>query len=89
MGWCIYMLRCADGSLYTGSTNDLAKRFALHAAGKGARYTRGRGPLVCVYCEPCEGRSEALRREHALKQLDVRAKRQMCALPLAAATPRR
>lgn len=79
MGWCVYMLRCADGSLYTGATNTLAKRFALHAAGKGARYTRGRGPLAVVYVEPCQDRSEALRREAALKRLERAAKLRLCA----------
>ena len=77
--WCVYMLRCADGSLYTGATNDLEGRLARHRAGKGARYTRGRGPLVPVYCEPCEDRSEALSREAAIKALARVAKQALCA----------
>lgn len=79
MSWCVYMLRCADGSLYTGATNTLTRRLALHQAGKGARYTRGRGPLAVVYVEPCLDRSEALRREAALKRLDRTAKLRLCA----------
>ena len=68
-GWCLYLLRCGDSSLYCGVTNDLAKRFAAHVSGKGARYTRGRGPLRVVYQERCADRSAALRREHAVKKL--------------------
>ena len=78
-GWCVYILRCADGTLYTGATNDFEGRLARHRAGKGARYTRGRGPLVPVYCEPCEGRSDALSREAAIKALGRTAKRSLCA----------
>jgi predicted GIY-YIG superfamily endonuclease len=67
--WCLYLLRCGDGSLYCGITNAIEKRFAAHQAGKGARYTRGRGPLRIVYQEVCEDRGAALRREHAVKRL--------------------
>ena len=77
--WCVYILRCGDASLYTGSTNDLARRLKRHADGKGARYTKGRGPLVVVYCEPCEGRGDALRRELAIKKLAITRKRALCA----------
>ena len=77
--WCVYILRCSDGSLYTGATNDFEGRLARHASGKGARYTRGRGPLLPVYCEPCEGRSEALSREAAIKALGRPAKQLLCA----------
>lgn len=87
-GWCVYVLRCGDGTLYTGMTNDLAGRLLRHGAGLGARYTRGRGPFVLVYREPCTDRSDALRREHALKALRRDRKRALCALPrLAAPTP--
>lgn len=65
----VYMLRCGDGTLYSGITNDLDKRFAAHESGRGARYTRGRGPLRLVFCEPAEDKSSALKREHALKRL--------------------
>jgi predicted GIY-YIG superfamily endonuclease len=67
--WCVYLLRCADGTLYAGITNDLQKRLAAHCAGRGARYTRGRGPLALVHAEPARTRSAALRREHELKRL--------------------
>jgi predicted GIY-YIG superfamily endonuclease len=72
--WCVYLLRCGDGSLYAGATNDLARRLAAHANGRGARYTRGRGPLELVHFEPARNRSAALRREHALKRLKRRDK---------------
>lgn len=80
--WCVYMLLCGDGSLYTGATNDLLTRLRTHERGQGARYTRGRGPLRLVYREPCGDRSEALRREAALKKSKTGAKRALCAWPL-------
>ena len=67
--WRVYMLRCCDGSLYTGATNDLQGRLRRHAAGQGARYTRSRLPLTLVYAEAAKGRGMALRREAALKRL--------------------
>lgn len=63
------MLRCGDGSLYTGITNDLERRFAAHQVGKGAKYTRGRGPLTLVYQQVCEDHSHALREELRIKAL--------------------
>ena len=51
VAWYVYMLRCGDDTLYTGMTDDVEKRFAAHAAGRGAKYTRGRGPLELVYTE--------------------------------------
>ena len=65
----VYMLRCKDGSLYTGWTNDLEHRLAMHNSGRGAKYTRGRGPLELVYSEACGTRGDALRREAAIKRL--------------------
>ena len=65
----VYMLRCGDGSLYTGWTKDLARRVRSHAAGKGAKYTRSRLPVALVYRERCADRSEAMRREYELKRL--------------------
>ena len=65
----VYMLRCKDGSLYTGWTNDLMHRLAMHREGKGAKYTRGRGPLELVYSEELGTKEEALRREAAIKKL--------------------
>ncbi len=72
--WCVYLLRCADGSLYTGITNDLPRRLDAHRSGRGARYTRGRAPLALLHTEPAPTRSAALRREHELKQLRRRDK---------------
>lgn len=65
----VYMLRCKDGSLYTGWTNDLKHRLAMHNSGRGAKYTRGRGPLVLVYSEELPDKEAALRRECAIKKL--------------------
>ena len=67
--WYLYMLRCADGTLYTGITTDVEKRFQAHSQGRGAKYTRGRGPLKLVYQECCGSHSDALRREAAVKKL--------------------
>lgn len=65
----VYILKCKDGSLYTGWTNNLEKRFKAHNEGKGAKYTRGRGPLELVYFEEYEEKSLALKREYEIKQL--------------------
>ena len=67
--WVLYVLECKDGTLYTGVTDDLERRLAVHRAGKGAKYTRGRAPLILRYVEECEDHSSALRREYAVKQL--------------------
>lgn len=69
MGCFVYMLRCGDGSLYTGSTTDLSRRLAAHRSGHGAKYTRGRLPLELVYWEEMPDWPSALRREAAIKQL--------------------
>lgn len=63
------MLECADGTLYTGITDDLERRLRAHNEGRGAKYTRGRGPLKLRYLESVPDKSTALKREHALKQL--------------------
>jgi methylated-DNA-protein-cysteine methyltransferase-like protein len=68
-GWRVYLLRCGDGSLYAGVTNDLPRRLAQHAAGTGARYTRSHLPVTLVYDEPARSRGEALRREAAIRRL--------------------
>ena len=65
----VYMIRCKDGSLYSGWTNNLEKRFKNHCKGKGAKYTRGRGPLELVYYEVFEDKREAMRREYEIKKL--------------------
>jgi putative endonuclease len=75
--WTVYILECADKTLYTGITNDLDRRLAEHAAGKGARYTKGRGPFQLVYRETCVGRAEASRREAAIKLLGRTKKLQL------------
>lgn len=67
--WKLYILRCGDGSLYTGITVDVESRLAQHREGTGAKYTRGRGPLELVYLENCEDHSHALKRELAIKAL--------------------
>ena len=67
--WYLYILRCKDDSLYTGITTDVEKRLEAHRAGKGAKYTRGRGPLELVYKEECGDHSDALRREAEIKRL--------------------
>jgi len=67
--WSLYILRCRNGELYTGIAVDVAKRFEAHCAGKGAKYTRGRGPLTLVYQEVCGTHSEALKREYWIKML--------------------
>lgn len=67
--WCVYILQCADGTLYTGITDDLQRRLKAHEAGKGAKYTRGRGPLKLLYQENCTDHSAALRRELDIKKL--------------------
>ena len=69
MPWYVYMLRCGDGTLYTGMTDNVEKRLAAHAAGKGAKYTRGRGPLTLVHTEELPDKSSALKREGAIKKL--------------------
>jgi putative endonuclease len=67
--WFAYILRCADDSLYAGTAKDVTARLATHNAGRGARYTRGRGPMVLVYSEACGSRGDALKREAAIKRL--------------------
>ncbi|MBQ5860443.1 MAG: GIY-YIG nuclease family protein [Selenomonadales bacterium] len=73
----VYMLSCADGSLYTGWTNDLAKRLENHQAGKGAKYTRGRLPVTLAYYETYETESEARKRECAIKKLTRQQKEKL------------
>lgn len=67
--YIVYILQTADGTLYTGMTNDLPRRLAAHNAGRGAKYTRSRRPVSLVYQEPVLSRGEALRREAAVKRL--------------------
>ena len=76
--WTVYVLECKDGTLYTGITDDLEHRLAMHRSGKGAKYTRGRGPLKLRYLEDCPDRSAALKREYAIKQLKKAEKLALC-----------
>lgn len=69
MAWYVYIVECCDGTLYTGISDDVPKRVAAHNSGRGAKYTRGRTPVVLRYHEACPDRSAALRREAALKRL--------------------
>ena len=73
--WHVYIVRCADATLYTGIARDIGQRIAKHNDGTGAAYTRGRRPVVLVHQEPAIDRSAALRREAAIKRLPVQAKR--------------
>ena len=75
--WYLYILRCGDGTLYTGITTDIQRRLEAHRCGKGAKYTRGRGPLELAYQEACSTHSEALKREAAVKRLSRTEKEQL------------
>ncbi len=76
--WKLYILQCKDGSLYTGITDNLQRRIQAHQSGKGAKYTRGRGPLTLCYVEECESHSDALHRELAVKRLTRVGKLALC-----------
>ena len=67
--WYVYILGCGDGTLYTGITTDVQRRLATHRCGRGAKYTRGRGPLTLLYQEEAGAHSQALRRERQIKSL--------------------
>ena len=75
MAWFVYLIECRDGSLYTGVTVDVDRRYAEHAAGKGARYTRSHPPRRLLARFPHPDRSSALKAEYAIKQLSVAGKR--------------
>lgn len=77
--WHLYILRCKDDSLYTGITTDVEKRLEAHRSGKGAKYTRGRGPLELVYREECGTHSDALKRELEIKALTRKQKQLLIA----------
>ncbi len=66
--WSLYILKCCDGSFYTGITNNLERRFKMHQTGKASRYTRARGPVEILYSEKCGDRSSALIRECEVKE---------------------
>jgi len=69
-----YILRCSDGTLYTGWTNDLDKRLAYHNAGKGAKYTKSRLPVVLIYYEEFQTKEEAMAREYRIKKMKRKQK---------------
>ena len=77
MNHWVYILRCADDTLYTGYTNNLEKRVETHNSGKWAKYTRGRIPLYLIYSEIFESESEARKREYAIKQMSRKEKLQL------------
>jgi putative endonuclease len=77
--WHVYIVRCADGSLYTGVAKDLDARIAAHNLGRGAKYTRGRRPVELIYAESVADRAAALKRELEIKRLRPDAKRQLAA----------
>lgn len=77
--WFVYIIRCGDGSLYTGITTDVPRRLAMHESGKGAKYTRARGPLTLLGCEAHPDRSSASRAEYAIKKLSAREKQERAA----------
>jgi len=83
--WFVYVVRCRDGSLYTGISTDVERRVAAHNAGTGARYTRPRRPVVLVHLELRRSRSTALRREAAIKSLSRAEKMRMLKPPPAQA----
>jgi len=72
--WWVYLLKCRDGTLYTGITTDVERRLAQHNAGTASKYTRSRRPVSVVYREPAKGHGTALRRELAIKKLSRAAK---------------
>lgn len=86
--WHVYILRCGDGSFYTGIARDVAARLAQHAAGRGARYTRGRGPLALVHVERASDQGEALRREAAIRRLGRAGKEALASAPIDDRPPR-
>ncbi len=81
MAWFVYLARCADDSLYCGITNDLDARIAAHNAGKGARYTRSRGPVEVVAVRRCVTKIKAMQIEYAVKQLSRPEKLALVANP--------
>ncbi len=81
MPWFVYIVRCRDGSLYTGATNQLERRVEAHSAGKGARYTRSRRPVSLVWSRRKRDKSAALREEYRIKQLSRTEKLAMIRQP--------
>ena len=84
MKWWAYIVRCVDGTFYTGYARDPIKRAGAHNAGRGAKYTAGRRPVVLVYTEGCRTRNRAMAREWALKQMPRADKESLIAVWLSA-----
>ena len=78
--WHVYLLACADGTLYCGVTNDLKKRVMVHNAGTGAKYTRARRPVVLVWSARSSSKSMALKKEYAVKRLPAAEKKRLAAV---------
>jgi putative endonuclease len=78
--WCVYLLQCSDAkqSLYCGITNDLDKRIATHNTGRGAKYTRGKTPVILLKSWNCDSKSQALKEEYRIKQLSRKEKLVLC-----------
>jgi putative endonuclease len=87
--WSLYILRCRDGSFYTGVTNDIERRFREHEVGRASRFTRTRRPVVLVYQEKCGSRSQALLRECAVKSLGRQGKEDLVSGGTAAGRPKK
>ena len=79
MGYLVYILRCGDGTLYTGCTNDLPRRLQAHQSGRGAKYTRSRRPVTLAYAEALPDKTAALKREAQIKKLPKCEKEAMAA----------
>ncbi len=77
MTYFVYILKCGDGTYYTGYTNHLIKRYIKHCEGKGAKYTKGRGPLDLMYYEMYDTKSEAMKREYKIKQFTHKEKEKL------------
>ena len=77
MSWFVYILRCRDNTLYTGITNNVEKRLLAHQEGRGAKYTKGRGPFKIVYKKKFKTRSEATIKELEIKKLNSKEKREL------------
>lgn len=82
MSWYVYILKCGDGSLYTGITNNLEKRMQEHEKGAGAKYTRGKAPFTIIYKESCPDRRDASRKEAEIKKLTRSEKMVLCGMPI-------
>lgn len=81
MAWFVYLIECTDGSIYTGVAIDVAARYAVHASGKGARYTRSHPPTRLLAQIAYPDRSSALKAEYRIKQLSAQEKRTLCDAP--------